>query len=128
MLVRVLARPKTAKDVEILILRHEIAVLRRTNARLTLTSPDRALLSAFEQTAARPAAPAAAGLAPHAAALAPRRLWHAAHRGAATGRLTSAVVATSFPGVVGGLPATVHVGRARRPDRRAGGAPGRPRA
>jgi putative transposase len=32
-----LARTDTAKDVEILVLRHEVAVLRRTNSRPTLT-------------------------------------------------------------------------------------------
>src|SRR5690242_7260238 len=53
MLVRVLgwlallARSDAGKDVEILVLRHEVAVLRRTNARPALTSLDRALLSAM---------------------------------------------------------------------------------
>jgi putative transposase len=44
-----LARSDTAKDVEILTLPHEVAVLRRTNPRPTLTWLDRAVLSAVSR-------------------------------------------------------------------------------
>jgi putative transposase len=44
-----LARSDTAKDVEILVLRHEVAVLRRTNPRPTLTGLDRAVVSALSR-------------------------------------------------------------------------------
>jgi transposase len=44
-----LARSDAAKDVEILVLRHEIAVLRRTNPRPTPTWLDRAVLSALSR-------------------------------------------------------------------------------
>ena len=44
-----LARSDTAKDVEILTLRHEVAVLRRTNPRPTMSWLDRAMLSALSR-------------------------------------------------------------------------------
>jgi putative transposase len=55
MLVRVLswrallARSNAAKDAEILTLRHEIAVLRRTNPRPKMSWLDRAMLGALSR-------------------------------------------------------------------------------
>jgi hypothetical protein len=70
-----LARSDAAKEVEILVLRHEVAVLRRGNPRPASTWVDRAILSALSRLPTHPAAPAATGVSQNPAALArrPRR-------------------------------------------------------
>jgi putative transposase len=52
-LLALLARGDTAKDLEILVLRHQLAVLRRQAARPKLQPADRALLAALSQALPR---------------------------------------------------------------------------
>jgi putative transposase len=48
-LAALLARSSASKDAELLVLRHEIAVLRRSNPKPKLERPDRAIISALAQ-------------------------------------------------------------------------------
>ncbi len=54
-LVWLLARPRRSKEVEILLLRHELAIVRRQSARPKLTRADRAFLAALSRSLPRPA-------------------------------------------------------------------------
>ena len=46
-LVLLLGRTSTTKDIELLVLRHEVAILRRTNPRPRMNWADRAIFAAL---------------------------------------------------------------------------------
>lgn len=56
-LICLVARPRRSQELEILVLRHELAILRRQAARPKLTRADRALLAALSRSFPRAAWP-----------------------------------------------------------------------
>jgi hypothetical protein len=70
-LVWLLGRPRRSKELEILVLRHELAILRRQPSRPKLTRADRALLAALSRALPRTAWTGLLVQAGDAASLAP---------------------------------------------------------
>jgi hypothetical protein len=61
-LLALLARSDAAKDLEILVLRHQLAVLRRQAPRPKLEPADRALLASISRVLPEPGGPASSSL------------------------------------------------------------------
>jgi hypothetical protein len=83
--LRLLARPSAAKDVEILVLRHQLTILQRDKPKPTFTLGDQAVIAALVRLRSKRSAPQ------------PETLGHSAHRAALAREAREAEMELSAP-------------------------------